>query len=125
MARQEIARLVPGRNDKDRTDETDDDQSRFVEVMAAETIRLGMGGRVTASHTTAMHSYNNAYCGLNLATCQSAVTSVAAQVPVINGELGENDCAHGFIDGYLTWADGVGISYGGWTWNTWSCTGGR
>jgi len=42
-------------------DETDDDHSRFVEVMAAETIRLGMSGRVTASHTTAMHSYNNAY----------------------------------------------------------------
>src|SRR5436853_895384 len=42
-------------------DETDDDHSRFVEVMAAETIRLGMQGRVTASHTTAMHSYNNAY----------------------------------------------------------------
>src|SRR5438046_3797905 len=42
-------------------DETDDDHSRFVEVMATEPIRLGMGGRVTASHTTAMHSYNNAY----------------------------------------------------------------
>jgi len=42
-------------------DETDDDHSRFVEVMAAETIRLGLQGRVTASHTTAMHSYNNAY----------------------------------------------------------------
>src|SRR5207302_1351449 len=42
-------------------DETDDDHSRFVEVMAAETVRLGMGGRVTASHTTAMHSYNAAY----------------------------------------------------------------
>jgi len=42
-------------------DETDDDHSRFTEVMAAETIRLSMGGRVTASHTTAMHSYNNAY----------------------------------------------------------------
>jgi cytosine/creatinine deaminase len=42
-------------------DETDDNHSRFVEVMAAETIRLGMSGRVTASHTTAMHSYNNAY----------------------------------------------------------------
>jgi cytosine deaminase len=42
-------------------DETDDEHSRFTEVMAAETIRLGMGGRVTASHTTAMHSYNNAY----------------------------------------------------------------
>src|ERR1700681_2931601 len=42
-------------------DETDDDHSRFVEVMAAETIRLGMSGRVTASHTTAMHSYKHAY----------------------------------------------------------------
>jgi len=42
-------------------DETDDDHSRFVEVMAAETIRRGLGGRVTASHTTAMHSYNEAY----------------------------------------------------------------
>src|SRR5438093_7011693 len=42
-------------------DETDDDESRFLEVLAAEPIRLGMAGRVTASHTTAMHSYNNAY----------------------------------------------------------------
>jgi cytosine/creatinine deaminase len=44
-------------------DETDDDQSRFLEVMVAETIRLKLNGRVTASHTTAMHSYNNAYAG--------------------------------------------------------------
>src|SRR6266702_3883137 len=42
-------------------DETDDDHARFVEVMVAETIRRGRSGRVTASHTTAMHSYNNAY----------------------------------------------------------------
>jgi cytosine deaminase len=42
-------------------DETDDDHSRFVEVMVAETIHRGMSGRVTASHTTAMHSYNAAY----------------------------------------------------------------
>jgi cytosine deaminase len=42
-------------------DETDDEHSRFVEVMAAETIRRGMSGRVTASHANAMHSYNNAY----------------------------------------------------------------
>ncbi|MEV6842340.1 cytosine deaminase [Actinoplanes sp. NPDC051411] len=44
-------------------DETDDEHSRFVETMAAETIRRGMSGRVTASHTTAMHSYNAAYAG--------------------------------------------------------------
>ncbi|NMC60725.1 MAG: cytosine deaminase [Candidatus Methanofastidiosa archaeon] len=42
-------------------DETDDDHSRFVEVLAAETIKNDYQGKVTASHTTAMHSYNNAY----------------------------------------------------------------
>ncbi|NPV50237.1 MAG: cytosine deaminase [Candidatus Methanofastidiosum sp.] len=42
-------------------DETDDDHSRFVEVLAAETIKNNYQGKVTASHTTAMHSYNNAY----------------------------------------------------------------
>jgi len=42
-------------------DETGDDQSRFVEVMAKHTILKGLQGRVTASHTTAMHNYNNDY----------------------------------------------------------------
>lgn len=42
-------------------DEIDDDQSRFLEVMAACAIRTGLGSRVTASHTTAFGSYNNAY----------------------------------------------------------------
>ncbi|WP_026683614.1 cytosine deaminase [Heyndrickxia coagulans] len=42
-------------------DEIDDEHSRFVEVVAAEAYRLGIGEKVTASHTTAMHSYNNAY----------------------------------------------------------------
>ncbi|USG64903.1 cytosine deaminase [Brevibacillus ruminantium] len=42
-------------------DEIDDEQSRFVEVVAAEALRLGIGEKVTASHTTAMHSYNDAY----------------------------------------------------------------
>lgn len=42
-------------------DEIDDEQSRFVEVVAKEAYETGMGSKVTASHTTAMHSYNNAY----------------------------------------------------------------
>src|SRR5256884_856397 len=42
-------------------DETDDPQSRFTEVMAADTLEQGWQGRVTASHCTAMHSYDNAY----------------------------------------------------------------
>jgi cytosine deaminase len=35
--------------------------SRHVETLAAETTRLGLGGRVVASHVTAMHSYDNYY----------------------------------------------------------------
>ncbi len=42
-------------------DETDDPHSRFTEVMAADTMQQGWQGRVTASHCTAMHSYDNAY----------------------------------------------------------------
>ncbi|MBR7967086.1 cytosine deaminase [Burkholderia cenocepacia] len=60
-------------------DETDDPHSRFLEVLAEEARVRGMGARVTASHTTAMGSYDNAYCsklfrllkraGLNFISC--------------------------------------------------------
>lgn len=43
-------------------DETDDPHSRFLEVLAEQARVRGMGSRVTASHTTAMGSYDNAYC---------------------------------------------------------------
>jgi cytosine deaminase len=43
-------------------DEIDDPESRFLEVLAAEALRLDYGSRVTASHTCAMGSYNDAYC---------------------------------------------------------------
>ena len=43
-------------------DEIDDPASRFLEVLADEARVRGMGERVTASHTTAMGSYDNAYC---------------------------------------------------------------
>jgi cytosine/creatinine deaminase len=42
-------------------DEIDDEQSRFVEVLATRAARSGLRDRVTASHTTAMGSYNPAY----------------------------------------------------------------
>ncbi|WP_312114318.1 cytosine deaminase [Brevibacillus reuszeri] len=42
-------------------DEIDDEQSRFVEVVAKEAYERGIGTRTTASHTTAMGSYNDAY----------------------------------------------------------------
>ena len=42
-------------------DETGDDQSRFIEVMAKLAIETGMGEKVTASHATSMHNFNNDY----------------------------------------------------------------
>lgn len=42
-------------------DEIDDEQSRFVETVAALAHKYDMGEKVTASHTTAMGSYNGAY----------------------------------------------------------------
>ncbi|GLZ03603.1 cytosine deaminase [Actinomadura sp. NBRC 104412] len=42
-------------------DEIDDEQSRFVEVLATLARRTGLRDRATASHTTAMGSYNGAY----------------------------------------------------------------
>jgi cytosine/creatinine deaminase len=42
-------------------DETDDPSSRFLEVMADNTVLHGLGGRVTASHCTAMGSYEPYY----------------------------------------------------------------
>ncbi len=42
-------------------DEIDDEASRGLETLAARALELGLYDRVTASHTTAMHSYNNAY----------------------------------------------------------------
>ena len=42
-------------------DEIDDDQSRFLEIVSACALRTGLNEKVTASHTTAFGSYNNAY----------------------------------------------------------------
>ena len=42
-------------------DETGDEQSRFIEVLAKLAIDRGFEGRVAASHATAMHNYNNDY----------------------------------------------------------------
>ena len=42
-------------------DETDDPSSRFLEVMADDTVKHAMAGRVTASHCTAMGSYEPYY----------------------------------------------------------------
>jgi hypothetical protein len=69
------------------------------------------------------HLYNFNSC-VDESCWNNEVKSVAAHVPVITGELGENDCSGGFIDRYMPWADAAGISYLAWTWDTWDCKNG-
>ncbi|TVQ20617.1 MAG: cytosine deaminase [Leptolyngbya sp. DLM2.Bin15] len=64
-------------------DEIDDDQARFLEVMAACAIRRGNGAKVTASHTTAFSSYNNAYAMKLLGFLQRAQINFVSN-PLIN-----------------------------------------
>jgi hypothetical protein len=67
------------------------------------------------------HVYNFNTCN-NAACWDSTFGTVAAQVPFAITEIGENDCGHSFIDGLMDWADGKGVGYLGWTWNTWNCS---
>ena len=59
-------------------DETDDPHSRFTEVMAADTLEQAWQGRVTASHCTAMHSYDNAYAFKLIRLLARAQVSIVA-----------------------------------------------
>jgi hypothetical protein len=62
------------------------------------------------------HSYNFNTCSTQ--SCwTSQVAPVAAKVPVIAGEIGENDCADTYIDPLMTWLDSASISYLAWAWN--------
>ncbi|WP_406221897.1 cellulase family glycosylhydrolase [Streptomyces canus] len=71
----------------------------------------------------AWHVYNFNTCA-NESCWNSTLAPVAAQVPLVAGEIGENTCAHGFIDQVMKWFDDRGLSYLGWTWNTWDCSSG-
>lgn len=62
-------------------DETDDPGSRFTEVLASEAIKRGIGDRVTASHTTAMHSYPNAYASKVVGLLADSGVSVITNPP--------------------------------------------
>jgi cytosine deaminase len=64
-------------------DESDDPLSRHIETLAAETLRLGMQGRVAGSHLTSMHSMDNYYVSKLLPLiAESGVAAIAN--PLIN-----------------------------------------
>ncbi|MDE2238597.1 MAG: amidohydrolase family protein [Rhodospirillales bacterium] len=64
-------------------DETDDPLSRHIETLTAETFRHGMGGRVTGSHLTSMHSMDNYYVSKLIPLMAEAGIAAIAN-PLIN-----------------------------------------
>jgi cytosine deaminase len=96
-------------------DEIDDDQSRFLEVVAACAIRQEMGSRVTASHTTAFGSYNNAYAFKLMGFLQRTAINFIAN-PLINITLqGRTDTypkRRGVTRVKELWQQGLNVSLG-------------
>jgi Cellulase (glycosyl hydrolase family 5) len=63
------------------------------------------------------HSYNFNACSTR--SCwNSQIAPVVAKVPLIAGEIGENDCAHTYIDPLMSWLNSKAASYLAWAWNT-------
>jgi len=62
------------------------------------------------------HSYNFNTCS-SQSCWTSEVAPVIAQVPVIAGEIGENDCAGGYIDSLTNWLESENTSFLAWAWN--------
>ncbi|OMH39389.1 amidohydrolase family protein [Motiliproteus sp. MSK22-1] len=64
-------------------DESDDPMSRHIEMLASQTVRLGLGGRVSGSHLTSMHSMDNYYVSKLLPLMNEASIHAIAN-PLIN-----------------------------------------
>ena len=64
-------------------DESDDPQSRHIEMLTCHTQRLGLQGRVTGSHLTSMHSMDNYYASKLIPLMAEARMHVVAN-PLIN-----------------------------------------
>jgi cytosine/creatinine deaminase len=64
-------------------DETDDPNSRHIETLAMQSLRLGMQGRVNGSHLTSMHSMDNYYVSKLIPLMHEAGVSAVAN-PLIN-----------------------------------------
>jgi endoglucanase len=70
------------------------------------------------------HAYN--FSGCHVSSCwNSQVAPVLKKVPLIVGEMGENDCADDYIDPLMKWLDARSASYLAWAWNAdFSCRAG-
>ena len=62
------------------------------------------------------HSYNFNTCS-SQSCWTSQIAPVIAQVPLVAGEIGENDCAGSYINPLTTWLDSESTGYLAWAWN--------
>jgi endoglucanase len=63
----------------------------------------------------AWHSYN--FNGCSKSNCwDSKLLPVIQKVPLLAGEIGENDCNHDYIDAVMAWLDDHNTGYLAWTW---------
>ena len=65
------------------------------------------------------HSYNFNTCS-SQSCWTSEVAPVIAKVPVIPGEIGENDCSGSYVDGLTSWLESENTGFLAWTWDDWS-----
>lgn len=72
-------------------DESDDPLSRHIEILAAETVRLGLEGRVTGSHLSSMHSMDNYYVSKLIPLMIEADIQVIANPTANMLLMGRND----------------------------------
>jgi cytosine deaminase len=96
-------------------DETDDPSSRFLEVMADDTVQHGLGGRVTASHCTAMGSYEPYYSSKLRGFLRRAGINVVVNPyanSLIQGRLDPYPKRRGFAQLKELLAEGVNVSLG-------------
>ena len=65
------------------------------------------------------HSYNFNTCS-SQSCWTSQIAPVIAAVPVVAGEIGENDCAGTYVTPLTTWLESENTSFLAWTWDDWS-----
>lgn len=96
-------------------DETDDPSSRFLEVMADNTVKSGLSGRVTASHCTAMGSYEPYYSSKLRGFLRRAGINIVVNPyanSLIQGRLDSYPKRRGFAQLKELLAEGVNVSLG-------------
>ena len=76
----------------------------------------------TGNLMASWHTYNFNAC-VSTSCWDTQIAAVAAQVPVQAGEIGQDTCAHDYIDQVMAWADAHGVGYTAWTWNPWGICG--